>query len=70
MLDDSGFNLLSWEDHSDLWREFAAGLILNNGSVCEIMSCGSSSENNFNILMPEIIKSKPGYFSLIAEKNS
>ncbi len=70
MLDASGFCLVLWEDHSDLWREFIAGLILNNGSICEIMSCGSSSGNSLKILMPEILKSKPGYFSLIAEKKS
>jgi SAM-dependent methyltransferase len=68
MLTDTGFNLLVHEDHSNLWKEFVAGLILNNDSICDIILCGCSVHGKNSIMMPEIVKARPGYFSIIAEK--
>lgn len=68
MLNDSGFNVILWEDHSKAWREFVAGLILNNISICEILSCNSTEKNDREVLMSVLSKVKPGYFCLIAGK--
>jgi len=68
MLIDTGFNLIVHEEHSNLWKEFVAGLILNNECICDIILCGCSVPGKNSIMMPEIVKARPGYFSIIAEK--
>lgn len=68
MSTDTGFNLLVHEEHSNLWKEFVAGLILNNDCICDIFLCGCSVPGKNSIMMPEIVKARPGYFSIIAEK--
>jgi ubiquinone/menaquinone biosynthesis C-methylase UbiE len=68
MLIDAGFHLLVHEEHSNLWKEFVAGLILNNACICDIIFCGCSVRGRNSIMMPEIVKARPGYFSIIAEK--
>jgi len=67
IVNNSGFNILLWEDHSKLWREFIAGLILNGISICDILTCSSSKEKEMEVLISSAAKVKPGYFSLIAE---
>ena len=68
VLNDSGFRIILWEDHSKLWREFIAGLILNGISVSEMLKCSSASEKHNNEMMPALLKVKRGYFCMIAEK--
>lgn len=69
MLDDSGFNLILWEDHSNLWKEFVARILLNNDSCCGFFSSGISEESGSSgLFSTAVMKSKPGYFCLIAEK--
>lgn len=70
MLNDTGFRIVVWEDHSDLWREFIAGLILSNAMQHDSFSCLFTATGERDILDPEILKAKPGYFSLMAEKIS
>ncbi len=68
ILADTGFNLLVHEEHSNLWKEFVANLILNNDYICDIILCGCSVPGKSSIMMPEIVKARPGYFSIVAEK--
>ncbi len=67
-IEDSELKILEWKDYSQLWREFIAGLILNDVPVCGLFKCGLSGENNMKAFMNAASALKPGYFSLIAEK--
>lgn len=66
-INESGFTLLVFEDHSRLLREMAARLALAHGSlknfwgrVCGEGDCGS--------IMTAIADARPGYYLLIAQK--
>ncbi len=59
----SGFRIIIWEDQSKLWREFIAGLIMNQNAGCEQ---GNIIVTDELFAVASVVK--PGYYSLIAVK--
>lgn len=67
-LADAGFRILLWEDRSDTWKSFIAKLIMDNGSLCEVLKCDSLSAEFSVPMLATAGKAKPGYYCMIAEK--
>jgi len=67
LLEDSGFVLLAWEDHTRYLKELVAQLILSNGSplefhdLCCLFDSGCAGS-------PDLRRTRPGYFLLVAQK--
>ncbi len=68
-LEDNGFRVLGWEDQSVLLKEFAAHLIMENGSLnvfWQSISCAKEEDPDLRLA---IKNAKIGYLWLAAEKN-
>lgn len=67
LVEDAGFEVVLWEDHSPLLKHLAAGLVFECGSMREFRSlfapecCGSDWER-------AIGSARPGYYLMAAEK--
>ncbi|ATW25738.1 DVU_1556 family methyltransferase [Candidatus Formimonas warabiya] len=59
LLDRCGFRRLLWEDHTAVWKEFAAQVIWEYGSLSVLGDCR---------LGQDIALVKPGYFLALADK--
>jgi arsenite methyltransferase len=69
-LEDSGFHIVLWEDHSGALRNFAVQLILAHGSMEEFWCQTTSGSADPAQIQQAIALSRPGYFLLIAGKNA
>ncbi len=67
LLENSGFHVVAWEDHTRHLKELAAQLILSGGSLtelhelCEVFGSGCSGASSSAI-------TRPGYYLLVARK--
>jgi arsenite methyltransferase len=66
-VNESGFTILLFEDHSSLLREMAARLVLAHGSLENFWgrACG---DGDCRSTMAAIADARPGYYLLIAQK--
>jgi ubiquinone/menaquinone biosynthesis C-methylase UbiE len=68
-LREAGFSVLVWEDHSYVWKEYVAQLILENRPLYGCCWRGIADEQpnlrDFLAIMKQI---RPGYCLLVAEK--
>ncbi|MBI5928024.1 MAG: class I SAM-dependent methyltransferase [Chloroflexi bacterium] len=62
-----GFEVRAWEDHTDALRIFTAQLIWQHGSMQQFW-CRASSHADPLQVQAAMIQAKPGYFLLIAQK--
>lgn len=69
-LQNSGFTLLGLEDRSDFLKEFIVRLIMDHGSLDEFWQATSTGEEDIQVLQSVVKKARPGYFWLMAEKDS
>jgi len=67
-LKEYGFNLLIWEDHSKLWKEFLVQIILSYGSLGAFWQDTAGGETDVQAVELAVQEAKPGYFLLIAGK--
>ena len=58
----AGFELLRWEDHSELLKSFLARLIFAGGSLADLWS------NDGTACLATLRAARPGYFLLIAQR--
>ncbi|NLM51882.1 MAG: methyltransferase domain-containing protein [Firmicutes bacterium] len=71
MLTEHGFRLNFWEDHSQLLVQLVVSSILQNQNYGDILwQCLLTKRENKDLTREEVKAFKPGYFLLIAEKNS
>jgi SAM-dependent methyltransferase len=65
LLEEAGFSIEVWEDHTPKLSEFIIRMIMEHGSMQPLWNC----ENSDARLIQGVIKeTKPGYFLLIAKK--
>ena len=62
-----GFEIMAWEDHSDMLKHLAAQMIMEQGSLSEFWSCSEAVVDPMDIQIA-IRKVKLGYFLLVAKK--
>jgi ubiquinone/menaquinone biosynthesis C-methylase UbiE len=62
-----GFEIVTWEDHSEALKHLAAQLILSHGSMNEFWSHSEPSADPIEI-QTAINKAKLGYYLLVAKK--
>lgn len=67
-VEDAGFNITLWEDHSDLLKALTARLIMTHGSLENFWQSTSPLEIDALKIKQIIAKARPGYFLLIAAK--
>lgn len=67
-LHDSGYELCRWEDRTDLWKAYVAGLILGTGSFKKLWGSNSTPQNADGCLTEDMVKARPGYFWMVARK--
>ncbi len=67
LLEDSGFGLVAWEDHSRRLKELAAQLILSSDSPADFCDLFRSMEASWTSQSGPGA-SQPGYFLLVAKK--
>jgi SAM-dependent methyltransferase len=65
LLDEAGFGIEVWEDHTPKLNEFVILMIMEHGSMQPLWDCENS---NPRLIQGAIKESKPGYFLLIARK--
>lgn len=64
LLQESGFDILLWEDQSSYLKEFVAQYIMEHGSIEDLFQCVSTRIQH----RQEDQSAKLGYFLLVAEK--
>ncbi len=67
-LHDSGYELCRWEDRTDLWKAYVAGMILGTGSLQKLWGAVSESPYTGGCMTEGVLKARPGYFWMVAEK--
>lgn len=67
-LHDSGYALCRWEDRTDLWKVYIAGLILGTESFSKLCGAGSKRADTEGGAAEDILKARPGYFWMVARK--
>lgn len=67
-LNEQGFNIKIWEDHTKVWKEFIAQLIMQNGSLCEVWQGLAADNLNWQGFVKVTKQVCLGYYLLIAEK--
>lgn len=67
-LSENGFALCQWEDRTDLWRSYVAEMIMGNRSQEKIWSAVSETADASGCMADILLKAKPGYFWMVAEK--
>ncbi len=67
-LNENGFAICQWEDRTDLWRCYVAELIMGNRSQEKIWSAVSEAPDTSGCMSDMLLKAKPGYFWMVAEK--
>jgi ubiquinone/menaquinone biosynthesis C-methylase UbiE len=65
LLDEAGFGIEVWEDHTPKLSEFVIRMIMEHGSMQPFWECENSDSH---VIQGVIKESKPGYFLLIARK--
>jgi ubiquinone/menaquinone biosynthesis C-methylase UbiE len=65
----SGFDLMVWEDHSELLRRLAGQLVMTHGSLAGFWRCTTTGGIDALDMQLAISKARPGYFLLIAKKH-
>ncbi|MFZ7101145.1 MAG: DVU_1556 family methyltransferase [Peptococcaceae bacterium] len=68
VMENKGFKIIIWEDHSEYLKEFAARYIMEYGSLEGFWQCAPRTDDNHQAPRPPLRKSELGYFLLIAEK--
>jgi arsenite methyltransferase len=69
-IENKGFRVNLWEDHSDLLKDFAVRLILSYGSLNHFWLQTSPSPVNPAQIQEAVRYLKPGYFLLIGQKTT
>lgn len=67
-LSENGFALSQWEDRTDLWRSYVAEMIMGNRSQEKIWSAVSEAPDASGCMKDILLKVRPGYFWMAAEK--
>lgn len=67
-VEDAGFNITLWEDHSDLLNELTFRLIMAHGSLESFWQSTSPEEIDAIKIRKVVTRARPGYFLLIAAK--
>ena len=67
-IQNKGFRVNLWEDHSDLLKDFAVQLILSYGSLNRFWLQASPCPVNPAQIQEAVRRLKPGYYLLIAQK--
>jgi len=65
----SGFTLLVWEDHSEALKRLAAQLVFACGSLQALWGV-TGADTTVNPLPPAVNRARPGYFLAVARKES
>jgi arsenite methyltransferase len=65
LLEEAGFSIDVWEDHTPMLSEFVIRMIMEHGSLQPLWECENGDSQS---VQGAIKKSKPGYFLLIARK--
>jgi arsenite methyltransferase len=68
-LETIGFEVLLWEDHSEVLKEFAVKLIWSYGSIPNFLGLSHALESVQEELRDSIRDCRPGYFLLVGRKN-
>lgn len=63
LVQDCGFEIVLWEDHSNALKTFVAQWIFTHGALPPFWGCASSDQQYM------LSQSKPGYFLLMARKS-
>ncbi|HMQ53605.1 MAG TPA: class I SAM-dependent methyltransferase [Anaerolineae bacterium] len=63
-----GFELVMWEDHSEVLKHLAGQLAMTHGSLAEFWRKGTGSSLDAWDVQLAMARAKPGYFLLIARK--
>lgn len=66
-VEQAGFRVVLWEDHTPAIKVFTAKLIWANGSLNQFW-CRATSRADAATIQSAIAQSKPGYYLLIAQK--
>lgn len=69
----AGFRIVLWEDHSNVLKELMIKFIMTHGSMANFWqqsTTGSSDGIDTHHMQEVIKKARPGYFLLIAKKDS
>jgi arsenite methyltransferase len=69
-IENKGFSINLWEDHSDLLKDFAVRLILSYGSLNHFWLQTTPSPVNPAQIREAVRYLKPGYFLLIGQKTA
>lgn len=67
-LHEAGFFVLVWEDHSYVWKEYVARLILANRPLCGCWRDIAGEQPDCQELLAVLKQIRPGYYLLVAEK--
>lgn len=65
----AGFEILFWEDHSDVLKEFAVKLVWSYGSIPDFLGLSHAREPVREEVRDSIRECRPGYFLLVGRKN-
>jgi len=69
-LQEAGFDVMTWEDHSSVLKQFGSRLCQVYGSSQVFWQKAESNQFNAFELMAAIGRAKPGYFILLARKKT
>ena len=69
LLQQSGFVLVSWEDHTDLLKQLMVQTIMQHGSMTEFWLKSSACTMDPVLAQTAMKQAKMGYYQLIARKN-
>jgi len=67
-LEEQGFRVVVWEDHSPMLAEFAARLIMAGGSLQEVWVRRGVDKEEEGRIVEAVRRARPGYFLLVATK--
>lgn len=65
---EAGFTVLIWEDHSYVWKEYIARLILENRPLYGCWRGVDGEQPNLRDFLAIMKQIRPGYYLLVAEK--
>jgi arsenite methyltransferase len=68
-LEEQGFRVEMWEDHSPRLTELAARLVMAGGSVRDVWVRPGASEDEGQRVVEAIRRARPGYFLLVATRS-
>lgn len=71
-LEEQGFKIINWSDHTNLLTQLTVNLIMTHGSMTNfwLKSSLCSSSADPGIIQSALKQAKMGYFQLIAQKNT